>query len=81
MYYFLLFIEYLHLRFFFWFYICVPASFQATTSGHMVQMLALGFDWWVEKPYDMRKAPLVTGGTRTQVLANSMVMSASRWAI
>ena len=32
---------------------------------HMTQMLALGFDWGVEKPFYRRKTLLVVGGTRT----------------
>ena len=32
---------------------------------------------WVQKPYRRRKTPLVVGGTRTQVLADSMTIAAS----
>ena len=39
----------------------------------MTQMLVL-FDFWVEKPYYRKKTPLVVGGTRTQVLADSMAI-------
>ena len=38
---------------------------------------ALGFDWGVEKPFYRRKTPLVVGGTRTQVLADSKIIAAS----
>ena len=38
---------------------------------HIAQMLALGFDGGVEKPYYRRKTPLVIGGIRTRVLTDS----------
>ena len=44
---------------------------------HIAQMLALGFDWGVEKPYYRRKTSLVVGGTRTRVLADSMTIAAT----
>ena len=37
----------------------------------MAQMLALGFNWWVEKPYYRRKTSLALGGTQTPDFANS----------
>ena len=43
----------------------------------MAQMLASGFDCWVEKPYYRRKTPLVVGASRTQVLVDSMAIAAS----
>ena len=43
----------------------------------MAQMLALGFDCWVEKSYYRRKTPLGVGGTQTQVLADSIAIAAS----
>ena len=43
----------------------------------MTQKLGFGFGWWVEKPYYRRKTPLIIGGTRTQILADSMAIAAS----
>ena len=43
----------------------------------MAQMLALGFDCWVEKPCYRRKTPLVVWGTQTQALADSIAIAAS----
>ena len=44
---------------------------------HMAQIMAFGFDWGMEKPFYRRKTPLVVGGTRTRVLADSMTITAS----
>ena len=52
----------------------LPTDFKV---GHIAQMLALGFDWIVEKPYYRIKTPLVVGETRTQVLADSMTIAAN----
>ena len=41
---------------------------------HMAQMLVLGFDCWMEKPYYRWKTPLVVGGTWTHVLADSIAI-------
>ena len=38
----------------------------------IVQMLVLGFDWEVEKPYYRRTGLLVIGGARTQVFADTI---------
>ena len=48
---------------------------------HTAQKLALGFDWGVKKPCYRRKTSLVVGGTRTQVLADSMTIAASTLTI
>ena len=42
----------------------------------MTQMLALGFDCWVEQHCYIWKTLLVVGGTRAQVLADSMTIAA-----
>ena len=57
-------------------YTC-PWQLWASLLGHMAQMLALGFDCWVEKPCYRQKTSLVLGGTWTQVLADSMVIAVS----
>ena len=44
---------------------------------HIAQMLALGFDWRIGKTLLQEKTSLVVGGTRTQVLADSMPFAAS----
>ena len=49
--------------------------FLSALHVHMEQMLVLGFDWGVEKPYYRQKAPLVVGGTRTYVFADSMTIA------
>ena len=46
-----------------------PDNFQASLLGYMAQMLALGFNSWVDKPCYWRKTLLGVGGTRTKVLA------------
>ena len=51
--------------------------------SNMAQMLVLGYSCCVEKPYYKRKTPLVVGGTRTQVLEDSIAIAASalnHWA-
>ena len=45
--------------------------------GLAPQMLALGSDCYVEKPFYRWKTPLVVGGTPTQVLADSIAIAAS----
>ena len=42
----------------------------------MISLKMLALSQWVEKPYYRRKTPLVIGGTRIQVLANSMANAA-----
>ena len=57
-----------------WCFTCTPDSL----LRHMAQILVFGFHWWVEKPcYKWKKTPLVIGGTRTQVLADSMAIAVS----
>ena len=44
-------------------------------------MLALGFDWGVEKPFYRRKTLLVVNGTRTRVLADSTYRISTRYRV
>ena len=45
--------------------------------GHMVQIVAFRLGFGVQKLCYKRKTPLVLGGTRTQVIADSMAIAAS----
>ena len=61
---------------FFWFFLRVSDSFNASLLRHMAQMLA----WhWLLSGENLlqKKTPLVVGETRTQVFADSMAIAAS----
>ena len=61
----------------FWFFLYGFHSCSFSVLMCPWEFLAMGFDWWGEKSYHRRKTAPVIGGTRTQVLADSMTIAAS----